>query len=98
MLAALLWGAVALAQAPEATATWKVAHKAVSDNEYELTFTATIEPGWHIYTTDHKYNPTTLEFDEPVAWTLDGEYGGETSKADIININKPVRIMVPGQE
>lgn len=40
----------------------------------------------------------TLEFDEPVAWTLDGEYGGETSKADIININKPVRIMVPGQE
>ena len=40
----------------------------------------------------------TLEFDEPVAWTLDGEYGGETTKADIININKPVRIMVPGQE
>ena len=69
MLAALLWGAVALAQAPEATATWKVAHKAVSDNEYELTFTATIEPGWHIYTTDHKYNPTTLEFDEPVGYS-----------------------------
>ncbi len=68
MLAALLWGAVALAQAPEATATWKVAQKAVSDNEYELTFTATIEPGWHIYTTDHKYNPTTLEFDEPVGY------------------------------
>ncbi|MBQ6185433.1 MAG: thioredoxin family protein [Bacteroidales bacterium] len=69
VLAALLWGAVALAQAPEATATWKVAHKAVSDNEYELTFTATIEPGWHIYTTDHKYNPTTLEFDEPVGYS-----------------------------
>ena len=69
MLAALLWGAVALAQAPEATATWKVAQKAVSDNEYELTFTATIEPGWHIYTTDHKYNPTTLEFDEPVGYS-----------------------------
>ena len=69
MLAALLWGAVALAQAPESTATWKVAQKAVSDSEYELTFTATIEPGWHIYTTDHKYNPTTLEFDEPVGYS-----------------------------
>ena len=40
----------------------------------------------------------TLEFDQPVAWTLDGEYGGETTKADIININKPLRIMVPGKE
>ena len=40
----------------------------------------------------------TLEFDQPVAWTLDGEYGGETTKSDIININKPLRIMVPGRE
>lgn len=38
---------------------------------------------------------TTLEFDTPVAWTLDGEYGGESTKADIININTPIRIMVP---
>ena len=40
----------------------------------------------------------TLEFDAPVAWTLDGEYGGESTKADIININTPVRIMVPKPE
>ena len=38
----------------------------------------------------------TLEFDKPVAWTLDGEYGGETTKADIININTPLCIMAPG--
>ena len=39
----------------------------------------------------------TMEFDKPVAWTLDGEYGGETTKADIININTPLRIMAPGR-
>ena len=39
----------------------------------------------------------TMEFDKPVAWTLDGEYGGETTKADIININTPLRIMAPGK-
>ena len=49
VLAALLWGAAAFAQAPESTASWKVSQKAVSDDEFELIFTASIEPGWHIY-------------------------------------------------
>ncbi len=37
----------------------------------------------------------TLDFDEPVAWTLDGEYGGDTKHAQVVNIPKPIKIMVP---
>ena len=69
LFAAVLLGASALAQAPEATAIWKVSSKATGDNEYDLVFTAAIEPGWHIYSIDHKYNPTTVEFESPAGYT-----------------------------
>lgn len=39
----------------------------------------------------------TLDFQEPVPWTLDGEYGGENTHAEITNIPTPVKIMVPGE-
>ncbi len=38
----------------------------------------------------------TLDFQEDVPWTLDGEFGGETRHAEIVNIPTPLRIMVPG--
>ena len=72
VLAALLWGAAAFAQAPESTASWKVSQKAVSDDEFELIFTASIEPGWHIYTVDHEFNATTVEFDSPEGYAPAG--------------------------
>lgn len=37
----------------------------------------------------------TLTFEDPVPWTLDGEYGGDTDRAVVVNIPKPIRIMVP---
>ena len=40
----------------------------------------------------------TLKFQEPVPWTLDGEFGGETQEALVTNIPKPIRIMVPKQQ
>ena len=40
----------------------------------------------------------TLTFQEPVPWTLDGEFGGETEHAVVTNIPKPIEIMVPKQE
>ena len=79
LLAALFLGAAAFAQAPEATATWKVSSKPAEPGEFELVFTATIEPGWHIYTVDHKYNPTSLEFDSPEGYTPVGTLGQVTS-------------------
>ena len=36
-----------------------------------------------------------LDFQEPVPWTLDGEYGGETAHAEIVNSPTPLKIMVP---
>lgn len=32
----------------------------------------------------------------PVAWCIDGEYGGESDKVEIENINKAISIIVPG--
>ena len=79
--AAFLWGAAAFAQAPEATATWKVTPKETGANEYELIFTATIESGWHIYTTGNPYNPTTLELDSPTGYSTVGAFT-QISKPD----------------
>ncbi len=72
--AAFLWGAAAFAQAPDATATWKVTSKPAGEGEYELVFTATIENGWHIYTTDNQYNPTTLELEPGQGFSPVGEF------------------------
>lgn len=40
----------------------------------------------------------SFNFDEPVAWTLDGEYGGDHSYAEINNIEKAVTILVSNDE
>ena len=72
--AAFLWSAAVFGQAPEATATWKVSTKEIGDKEYELVFTASIESGWHIYTTSNKYNPTALELDSPSGYSQIGEF------------------------
>ena len=85
VLAALLWGALASAQAPESTASWKVSQKAVADNEYELIFTASIEPGWHIYTVDHEFNATSVEFDSPAGFTPIGSLVQVTEPASFRN-------------
>ncbi len=79
--AAFLWGAAVFAQAPDATATWKVTSKPAGENEYELVFTATIENGWHIYTTDNQYNPTTLELEPGQGFSPVGEFKQVTKPA-----------------
>ena len=77
--AAFLWSGAVFAQAPEATATWKVSTKEIGDKEYELVFTASIESGWHIYTTSNKYNPTALELDFPSGYSPIGEFTQSTA-------------------
>lgn len=46
---------------------------------------------FHILQSDN----VTLKFDEPVPWTLDGEFGGDTDDAVVTNIPTPIQIMVP---
>ncbi len=82
VMAAVLMGLIASAQAPDATASWKVSSKETGANEYELIFTASIESGWHIYTTDNKYNPTTLEFDSPAGYSPVGGITQLTKPSD----------------
>ncbi|MCR5420373.1 MAG: YegS/Rv2252/BmrU family lipid kinase [Lachnospiraceae bacterium] len=42
-----------------------------------------------------KTNSVEVLTDKPVAWTLDGEYGGKTDKADIGIRNRVIKITVP---
>lgn len=40
----------------------------------------------------------TFESDEPIAWTLDGEYGGSHTEVDIRNEMQALRIMAPEEK
>src|SRR5574344_813752 len=83
-VAALLVGSVAtFAQAPEATAKWSVSSKHIKDNVFELTFKANIVDGWHIYTVDHPYNPTVIEFAPNNGYSLDGKLAQVTKPTDL---------------
>lgn len=83
LVAALLLGSVAsFAQAPEATAKWSVSSKAVSGDIFELTFKASIEDGWHIYTIDHEYNPIVIEFTPSEGYSLEGGLNQVTKPSD----------------
>ena len=83
LVAALLLGSVAsFAQAPEATAKWSVSNKAVSGDVFELTFKASIEDGWHIYTIDHEYNPIVIEFTPSEGYSLEGGLNQVTKPSD----------------
>jgi thiol:disulfide interchange protein DsbD len=46
--------------------TWKYATEKISENEFDLVFTATIEPKWHLYSQDIPMTPpaTTFKFAE----------------------------------
>ena len=42
-----------------------------------------------------KASEAVISFEEPVAWTLDGEFGGNISRAEIHNHRQALQIMVP---
>ena len=81
--ALLIWSVASFAQAPEATAKWSVSGKAVSGNVFELTFKASIEDGWHIYTIDHEYNPIVIEFAEDSGYSLEGNLNQVTKPTEL---------------
>jgi len=45
-----------------------------------------------------KTDRITFDFDGPVPWTLDGEFGGAVRQAEIRNCRKALRIMAPAAE
>lgn len=102
LVAALLLGSVAsFAQAPEATAKWSVSSKAVSGDVFELTFKASIEDGWHIYTIDHEYNPIVIEFTPSEGYSLEGglnqvtkpsDFQGEKVFFDLVTLTQRVKL------
>ncbi len=75
-----------LVKAPKALADYNAIVGSVIARDFKPDY-------FHIIQTDH----VVLRFDEPVPWTLDGEYGGDTQEATIVNIPMPIRIMVPAE-
>lgn len=68
---------------------FRTAIKHLSGNEYEITFTADIEPGWHIYSTDLEDGPiaATFNVEKSEGVELVGKLtprGNEVSKFDNI--------------
>ena len=47
------------------------------------------------YFITYQTDKVRFEFDRPVAWTLDGEYGGDVTEIDIRNNQRAVSILVP---
>lgn len=41
-----------------------------------------------------KCSKLKIESDEPIPWTLDGEFGGQTDEADIVNVHEAVELIV----
>jgi diacylglycerol kinase family enzyme len=39
----------------------------------------------------------TIHTQEPIAWSLDGEFGGELTDVTITNCHKAIEIMTPGE-
>lgn len=56
--------------------TWNFSSEKLTGNQYELRYTATIDPGWSIYGTDIEPGgpiPTSIEFSEGTGYRLVGE-------------------------
>ena len=79
----LLWGTAAFAQAPEATATWKVTAGEKTAEGCVLTFTADIIDGWHIYSVSDPYNPVAVTFEQIEGLTVEGELVPVTTPSEL---------------
>ena len=44
-----------------------------------------------------KASEAVISFEDPVAWTLDGEFGGNIRRAEIHNHRQALQIMVPNE-
>lgn len=75
---------IALVKAPKVLADYNAMVAALLARDFNSTY-------FHVFQSDH----VELEFDQPIPWTLDGEYGGDVTHAVVKNIPTPVRIMVP---
>ncbi|HYH14346.1 MAG TPA: protein-disulfide reductase DsbD domain-containing protein [Flavisolibacter sp.] len=73
VLALFMLGNVAFAQSP---VSWAFTSKKISDQVYEIHMTATIQPGWHLYSQkqpeDAIAQPTSFVFNKNPLLSFDG--------------------------
>jgi len=74
VLALFLVGSAAFAQNP---VSWAFTSKKISDKVYEIHMTATIQPGWHLYSQNQPEDaiaqPTTFVFNNNPLLVFDGK-------------------------
>lgn len=93
-LAASLIAAVSLFAQPQTHVSWKTGVESLGDGLYEITATARMDAGWHIYDLgpyEFGPNPTAITFTLPEGASLEGELGAsrkaETYFDDVFEIN-----------
>ena len=74
LLAILFIGIASFAQNP---VSWTYTSKKISDNQYEVHLTATINPGWHLYSQNQPKDaiaiPTSFTFNKSPLLDFDGK-------------------------
>lgn len=76
LLACLLFAGIAGQAQIKNPVKWEYSAKKISPTSYELHITASIDPGWHLYTIDHSADiglATAVEFDKNPLGTLSGK-------------------------
>lgn len=93
-LAASLIAAVSLFAQPQTHVSWKTGVESLGDGLYEITATARMDAGWHIYDLgpyEFGPNPTAITFTLPEGASLEGELSAsrkaETYFDDVFEIN-----------
>lgn len=72
LLSLVMFAVAALAQAPDKTVSWNVSAQKAEDGLYTLTFSGSIEDGWHVYDTHNEMSPTAVEFTDISGYVLEG--------------------------
>src|SRR6056297_623025 len=89
ILSGLVFSMLALAQ-PIDPVSWTFEAERTGDNEFELVYTAKIDPPWHLYSAYLPENgpiPTRPSYDEKAGFELAG---------DIVEVTKPTIKFDPG--
>jgi thiol:disulfide interchange protein DsbD len=71
---------------------WKFSKKNLGENIYELTFKATIQDHWHVYTQDNDASPTVFTFEKNENIELVGKVVEKSKVIEIFDNNLGMRL------
>jgi thiol:disulfide interchange protein DsbD len=88
---ALMIGTIGYSQIVEPV-KWKFSQKNLGKNVYELTFKATIQDHWHVYTQDNGASPTAFVFEKNENIELVGKVVEKSKVIEVIDKNLGMKV------